>query len=90
MIIRRTSPTVFSEPGEQILTRYEQRLRVEEDLARATFRNYLSDLRHFAACCEFVWKQGREAEPSFAPEVVTTSTVARINKFLFSDSYKFS
>ncbi|BCL82720.1 hypothetical protein ccbrp13_51850 [Ktedonobacteria bacterium brp13] len=59
-ITRRNNQPALSELGEQMLAQYEQRLRVEEDLAHATIRNYLSDLRHFAAWCEFVWKYGRE------------------------------
>jgi site-specific recombinase XerD len=48
-ITKRSKQPALSELGEQILAQYEQRLRVEEDLAHATIRNYLSDLRHFAA-----------------------------------------
>lgn len=55
---------------------------MEEDLAHATIRNYLSDLRHFAAWCEFVWKQGRETAPSFAPLAVTTPTLTEYRAYL--------
>ncbi|HEU5377537.1 MAG TPA: tyrosine-type recombinase/integrase, partial [Ktedonobacteraceae bacterium] len=57
-------------------------LRIEEDLAYATIRNYLSDLRHFAAWCEFTWKQGRESEPSFIPEAVTTPALTDYRMYL--------
>jgi site-specific recombinase XerD len=43
---------VLSSNGERLLAEYERRLRTEEDLTAATIRNYLSDLRHFAAWCE--------------------------------------
>lgn len=82
IITKRTSQPALSGSGEQILAQYEHHLRVEEDLARATIRNYLSDLRHFAAWCEFVWKQGREVEPSFAPEAVTTPTLTDYRTYL--------
>ena len=51
-IAKRAKQPALSGAGEQILAQYEQRLRVEEDLASATIRNYLSDLRHFVAWCE--------------------------------------
>ena len=79
---RRTSQPALSGSGEQILAQYGHQLRIEEDLAHATIRNYLSDLRHFAAWCEFTWKQGREAEPSFAPEAVTTPTLTDYRTYL--------
>jgi integrase/recombinase XerC len=81
-ITKRTSQPALSELGEQILAQYEHQLRVEEDLARATIRNYLSDLRHFVAWCESVWKQGREAEIPFAPGVVTTPTLTDYRTYL--------
>jgi integrase/recombinase XerD len=79
---KRANQPALSGSGEQILAQYEHRLRVEEDLASATIRNYLSDLRHFAAWCEFTWKQGREAEPPFTPEAVTTPTLTDYRTYL--------
>jgi integrase/recombinase XerC len=84
---RRTSQPTLSERGEQLLAQYEQQLRIEEDLACATIRNYLSDLRHFAAWCEFVWKQGREVEPPFTPEAVTTPTLTDYRTYLQQKLY---
>src|SRR5947209_20522684 len=81
-ITKRISQPALSGPEEQILTQYEHQLRVEEDLARATIRNYLSDLRHFVARCEFVWAQGRETESSFTPEAVTTPTLTDYRTYL--------
>ncbi len=69
---KRANRPVLSQVGEQILAQYEQQLCVEEDLAHATIRNYLSDLRHFAAWCESTWKQGQEEEPTFTPGAVST------------------
>ena len=79
---RRASQPMLSGSGEQILAQYEHQLRIEEDLAHATIRNYLSDLRHFAAWCESIWKQGRESEPSFTPEAVTTPTLTDYRTYL--------
>src|SRR5712691_7192711 len=74
-------PTL-SATGEQVLAQFERRLRTEEDLTAVTIRNYLSDLRHFAAWCETIWKQGREEEPSFTPEAVTTPTLTDYRSYL--------
>jgi integrase/recombinase XerC len=74
-ITKRAKQPALSGTGEQVLTQYERRLRTEEDLTAATVRNYLSDLRHFAAWCEALWKQGREDEPAFTPGTVTTPTL---------------
>ena len=59
-ITKRAKQPPLSEAGEQVIVQYERRLRTEEDLAFATIRHYLSDLRHFAAWCESFWKDGRE------------------------------
>lgn len=65
---RRANQPALSGSGEQVLARYEHQIRIEEDLAHATIHNYPSDLRHFAAWCEFMWKQGRETELSLTPD----------------------
>ncbi|OLE97536.1 MAG: hypothetical protein AUG75_07030, partial [Cyanobacteria bacterium 13_1_20CM_4_61_6] len=65
-----------------MLEQYERMLRTEEDLSPVTIRNYLSDLRQFAAWCESVWKQGREEEPAFAPEVISTPTLTDYRTYL--------
>ena len=70
-ITKRAKRPVLS-AGEQALVQYEQRLRSEEDLTTVTIRNYLSDLRHFAAWCEAIWRQGREEDLPFTPARVTT------------------
>src|SRR5690348_11252694 len=81
-ITKRASRPALFEAGEQVLAQYEQRLRTEEDLTAVTIRNYLSDLRHFAAWCESIWKQGREEELSFTPEAVTTPTLIDYRTYL--------
>ena len=64
---RAKRPTLLG-TGEHVLAQYERWLRIEEDLTSATIRNYLSDLRHFAAWCESTWKQGQEKDLAFTPE----------------------
>src|SRR5881275_2509865 len=82
IIAKRAKRPALSETGEHVLQEYEQRLRTEEDLTAVTIRNYLSDLRHFDAWCEAIWKQGREEEPSFTPEAVTTPTLTDYRSYL--------
>lgn len=79
---KRAKRPALSGVGEQVLALYEQRLRIEEDLTDVTIRNYLSDLRHFAAWCESTWKQGREEDLSFTPEKVTTPTMTDYRTYL--------
>ncbi len=42
------------------LEEYGRYLREEQDLSAPTLRNYLSDLRHFAAWCECCWSEGED------------------------------
>ncbi|HYU74784.1 MAG TPA: tyrosine-type recombinase/integrase [Ktedonobacteraceae bacterium] len=81
-ISKRVKRPGLSGTGEQALAQYEQQLRTKEDLAAATIRNYLSDLRHFAFWCESIWKQGREENLVFIPERVTTPTITNYRTHL--------
>ncbi len=80
--MKRVAQPELSSMGESALSHYEQRLRVEEDLAAATVRNYLSDLRQFAAWCETSWQQGREHAWSFTPEKIATPTLIEYRAYL--------
>src|SRR2546427_12606171 len=82
MAMKRAAQPVLSQSGEHALTRYEQRLRVEEDVSAVTIRNYLSDLRQFAAWCELTWQSGREESASFTPEAVSTPTLIDYRMYL--------
>ncbi len=61
--MKRVAQPELSAIGEAVLGHYEQHLRSEEDLSAATVRNYLSDLRQFAAgeahraICNMRWKR---------------------------------
>ncbi len=81
-IAKRAKRPLLSGTGEHVLAQYEQRLCTEEDLTAVTVRNYLSDLRHFAAWCEAIWKQGREEDLPFTPERVTTPTITDYRTYL--------
>jgi integrase/recombinase XerD len=84
-ITKRAKRPALSSAGEQVLAQYGQRLRSEEDLTAVTIRNYLSDLRHFAAWCEAIWKQGQEEDLPFTPAGVTTPTITNYRAYLQLD-----
>lgn len=75
----------LSEAGEQKITIYARSLREEEDLAPSTIRNYLSDLRHFAAWCETQWQEGREEPIPFLPAAVSPPTLTGYRTYLQHD-----
>ena len=81
-IAKRVKQPALSATGEEALKDYEKRLSIEEDLAIATVRNYLSDLRHFVAWCESFWHQGCEESRTFAPEAVTSPTLTHYRTYL--------
>jgi integrase/recombinase XerC len=95
----------LSVEGEKEIERYERHLREEQDLSAATVRNYLSDLKGFAAFCESSWAEGEEEGGVFSPVAVTTPTItlyrshlknvaelkpASINRYLISVKRYFS
>jgi integrase/recombinase XerD len=73
--MRRAAKPQLSQEGEKGLERYGRYLTEEQDLAADTVRNYLSDLRQFAAFCEATWAEGEEAGEPFAPASMTTPTI---------------
>jgi integrase/recombinase XerD len=82
MTMKRAAQPELSAMGEAVLGHYGQRLRAEEDLSAATVRNYLSDLRQFAAWCETSWQRGREDASPFTPEKVATPTLVEYRTYL--------
>lgn len=81
-IVKRSKRPTLSGTGEHVLAEYERWLRTEEDLTSATIRNYLSDLRHFAAWCESSWRQGQEKDLAFTPDKVSTPTITGYRTYL--------
>ena len=65
----------LSAEGEKELELYGGYLRDEQDLAADTVRNYLSDLRQFAAFCEATWAEGEEVGEPFSSAGMTTPTI---------------
>jgi integrase/recombinase XerC len=103
--VQRADKPELSTVGEKELQRYRKYLTEEQDLSAATVRNYLSDLRGFAAFCESSWSEGEESGESFSPAAVTTPTItlyrshlknvaelkpASINRYLISVKRYFS
>src|SRR5947209_20461797 len=80
---RLSSPTL-SLSGQQAIDQYMAYLLAEEDLSSSTVRNYLSDLRQFAAWCELTWEEGQEATLPFEPGNVSTPTITRYRSHLQS------
>lgn len=73
--MRRTAKPKLSDQGEKEFERFGNYLREEQDLAADTVRNYLSDVRQFAAFCEVSWSESEERGESFSPANVTTPTI---------------
>ncbi len=78
--MKRKAHLPLSPAGLEALATYEGWLREREDLASASIRNYLSDLRHFIA-----WDEtGREAhvQDGFTPQEITTPALTRYRSYL--------
>ncbi len=73
--VRRAAKPKLSTEGEKQLARFGDYLRDEQDLSADTVRNYLSDLRQFAAFCETSWAEGEEMDEPFEAANVTTPTI---------------
>jgi integrase/recombinase XerC len=78
----RTAKPGLSVEGEKELERYGKYLTEEQHLAADTVRNYLSDLRQFAAFCESTWSEGGESVETFSPSGVSTPTITLYRSYL--------
>ncbi len=72
---KRTGNPQLSAGGQEAVAEYAHALHHEQDLRADTRRNYLSDLRQFAAWCEGAWGDGQGDVARFAPAAVTTPTI---------------
>ena len=59
-----------------------RQLHDEQDLSTATLRNYISDLRQFAAWCEHSWAEGQDELRPFAPTAISTPTITTYRSYL--------
>jgi len=73
----RAAIPAVSPAGQQLLTTYTVQLQEHQDLAGATQRNYLSDVRHFIAWCEAQWAAQPECHAAFDLRRITTATLTR-------------
>jgi len=78
--MKRTAHPSLTPPGQEALASYERWLREREDLAAASIRNYLSDLRHFIAWYET--QQEAHGHDSFTPQEITTPALTRYRTHL--------
>ena len=84
--MRRSANPQLSSFGEASLAQYRQALWNHEDLTNESRRNYLSDLRHFAAWHETHSTRRTDEAPSsqmsFMPQTITTPTLTRYRTYL--------
>ena len=78
--MKRTAHPSLTPPGQGALASYERWLREREDLAAASIRNYLSDLRHFIAWYET--EREVHAHDAFTPQGITTPALTRYRTYL--------
>lgn len=83
--MKRLANPHLSPAGEEAVISYEQTLRECEDLAPASIRNYLSDLRHFLAWYETHLAPDSNEVPShtaFDLQAITTPALTRYRVYL--------
>ncbi len=80
--MKRSAQPHLSSVGHQSLDQYSHYLHHDQDLSADTRRNYLSDLRQFAARCEASWAEGQESAHTFSPSAVATSLITQYRAYL--------
>lgn len=90
--MKRVANPLLSSLGEEAVAQYRQALWEHEDLTDASRRNYLSDLRHFAAWYEVhSIRSADEAALSragFHPQAITTPALTRYRAYLQKDLHQ--
>ena len=90
--MRRLANPPLSSSGETILAQYRQTLWEHEDLTEASRRNYLSDLRHFAAWYEAhsirSTDEAVSSRTKFDPRAITTPALTRYRAYLQKDLHQ--
>jgi len=82
--MKRGSIPTLTQLGQQALGQYESYLRLVADVSPVTIRNYLSDLRLFAAWYEQTISQGQEISQPFVPTAISTPTMTLYRSYLQS------
>ncbi len=80
--MRRSGDMALSVAGIEAVEEYSRHLKERHDLSALTLRNYISDLRLFAAWCERSWSEGRDEAHDFDPGAVTTPTLTEYRSHL--------
>jgi integrase/recombinase XerD len=90
--MKRVANPSLSSSGEEAVAQYRQVLWEHEDLTDASRRNYLSDLRHFAAWYESHSTRGTDetssSHMSFDPQAITTPALTRYRAYLQKDLHQ--
>lgn len=90
--MKRVANPPLSSSGEEVISHYQQVLWEHEDLTNASRRNYLSDLRQFAAWYEAQFARWTAEAPSqqtaFAPQAITTPALTRYRAYLQKDLHQ--
>lgn len=90
--MKRLANPSLSLLGEEAVAQYRELLWEHEDLTNASRRNYLSDLRHFAA-----WYEGHStrrtdeassSQTAFVPQAITTPALTRYRTYLQKDLHQ--
>jgi integrase/recombinase XerC len=79
---KRAAQPPLSGGGQAALAQYAAALQEREDIRPVTLRNYLSDLRQFAAWYEATSAAGSEGGSAFGPPEITTPTITRYRDYL--------
>src|SRR6202051_4702515 len=90
--MRRLANPSLSSTGEEAVAQYRQVLWEHEDLTGASRRNYLSDLRHFAAWYEAHsirrTDETASSRTEFSPQAITTPALTRYRAYLQKDLHQ--
>src|SRR6266496_5423398 len=90
--MKRVANPSLSSSGEEAVAQYQQILWEHEDLTDASRRNYLSDLRHFAAWYEAHATRRIDktasSHMSFEPQAITTPALTRYRTYLQKDLHQ--
>lgn len=90
--MKRGANPVLSSFGEEAVAHYRQALWEHEDLTEASRRNYLTDLRHFAAWYEahsiLRTDEASSSQRGFMPQAITTPALTRYRTYLQKDLHQ--
>lgn len=80
--MKRPAMPPLSANGQSALNTYAVAIAEVTDTNPTTLRNYLSDLRQFAAWCEAEWSVGQDESVAFVPTRLATPLITRYRAYL--------